>query len=175
MEPQRLTGDFSIDLTHSGEGTKDRYFLVFTTDKDLTGSTRMISELRLYNRARGLADPATPDPVAQHAASGVIRIGTRNLELSYRPAGSYVSEQDNAHRYIEPSTVMPRDAETVPEPVQASTPAMLSETQALYDRMIREAVANGDMNRAWRLVEEAERAGSSSARRALVEAVERKK
>jgi maltose operon protein len=51
---------------------------------------------------------------------------------------------------------------------------MLSETQAMYDRMIRESVASGDMDRAWRLVQEAERAGSTSARRTFVDAVERK-
>ena len=182
MEPQRLTGDFYIDRTRSGSLAKDRYFLVFTTDRDLDGSTQMISELRLYRRAHALADPATPNPVAQHAASGVIRLKTSDLELASRPAGSYVSEQDSARRYVEPVATIPQGKETAPAPLAPSKPApgqgqqpMLSETQALYDRMIREAVANGDMDRAWRLVGEAERAGSSSARRTFVEAVEQKK
>jgi maltose operon protein len=51
---------------------------------------------------------------------------------------------------------------------------MLSETQAMYDKMIRDAVRNGEMDRAWRLVQEAERAGSSSARDTFLKAVERK-
>ncbi|MCK7501054.1 MAG: MalM family protein [Comamonadaceae bacterium] len=65
MEPQRLTGGFCIDRTRSGLLAKDRCFTpVFTTDRDLDGSTQMISELRLYRRAHALADPATPNPVA---------------------------------------------------------------------------------------------------------------
>jgi maltose operon protein len=51
---------------------------------------------------------------------------------------------------------------------------MLSETQAIYDRMIRESVASGDMDRAWRLVQEAERAGSTSARQTFLDAVAQK-
>jgi maltose operon protein len=51
---------------------------------------------------------------------------------------------------------------------------MLSETQSMYDRMIRESVSSGDMDRAWRLVQEAERAGSTSARQTFLKAVEQK-
>jgi maltose operon protein len=40
--------------------------------------------------------------------------------------------------------------------------------------MIRDAVASGNMDRAWRLVQEAERAGSTSARQTFLEAVEKK-
>jgi maltose operon protein len=51
---------------------------------------------------------------------------------------------------------------------------MLSETQSIYDNMIRDAVANGNMDRAWRLVQEAERAGSTTARQTFLKAVEKK-
>jgi maltose operon protein len=51
---------------------------------------------------------------------------------------------------------------------------MLNETQAMYDKLIRDAVRSGEMDRAWRLVQEAERAGSSSARKTFTQAVERK-
>jgi maltose operon protein len=51
---------------------------------------------------------------------------------------------------------------------------MLRETQAMYDSMIRDAVASGNMDRAWRLVQEAERAGSTTARQTFLQAVERK-
>jgi maltose operon periplasmic protein len=51
---------------------------------------------------------------------------------------------------------------------------MLSETRGMYDRLIRESVQSGDMDRAWRLVQEAERAGSTSARATFIQAVEQK-
>lgn len=186
LEPQRLLGKFTIDRRDGGDLSREKYVLVFTTDADLQGSTPMISEAKLYARVRGVVDPGLPDPVAKHAATGVIRISVSDLETSDKTTRRYVSEQDSARRYVEPVATTPRGTETAPVPTPSplapskpapgqGQPPMLSETQALYDRMIREAVANGDMDRAWRLVGEAERAGSSSARRTFVEAVEQKK
>lgn len=141
----------------------------------------MISEARLYARVRGLADPGLPDPVAEHAATGVIRLSASDLETSAKASGSYVSEQQSAQRYDQPPRETQRAAAQTPvppakrqsEPVAEAQP-MLSETQAIYDRMIRESISAGDMDRAWRLVQEAERAGSRTARRTFLEAVERK-
>jgi maltose operon protein len=187
LEPQRLKGSFKIDRTRQTGPTGERYFLIFTTERDMRGSTQMISEARLYARARGLADPGLPDPVARHAAAGVIRVSTSDLETSQRSTATYVSEEQSAQRYLEPASTAaePRSKEPEPKPVPApSKPSakapsseaqpMLDETQRIYDRMIRESVSSGDMDRAWRLVQEAERAGSTSARRTFVEAVERK-
>ena len=183
LEPQRLIGHFSIDRGRNGDLANEKYVLVFTTDADLQGSTPMISEAKLYARVRGVVDPGLPDPVAKHAATGVIRVAVSNVETSNKSTQRYVSEQESARRYVKPVATTPRDVAPAPAPapVTPSKPApskdrqpMLSETQALYDRMIREAVASDDMDRAWRLVGEAERAGSSSARRTFVEAVEQK-
>ena len=143
----------------------------------------MISEARLYARSRGLADPGLPDPVAEHAATGVIRISTSDLETSAKATKNYVSEQRSAQQYVAPVAAAPIPAKKAPAPAPAARTkaapsggqqAMLKETQQMYDRMIRESVSSGDMDRAWRLVQEAERAGSPSARRTFVDAVERK-
>ena len=183
LEPQRLKGSFQIDRGRQGNLVDESFFLVFTTTKDLAGQTQMISEAALYAKARGLADPGLPDPVAQHAATGVIRVSTRDLEVSQRSTKRYVSEQQSARRYVEPSESATPTRSKAPPPAPAAAapraPAspgqgMLKDTQQIYDRMIREAVTSGDMDRAWRLVQEAERAGSSSARSTFVQAVERK-
>jgi maltose operon protein len=198
MEPQRLRGRFHFDRRRGGELANERYFIVFTTDADLRGSTQMISEARLYARARGLADPGLPDPVAQHAATGVFRLAFGELETSSRSETQYVEERRDAERYVVPSAAVPmvRPAPTPrstpkpatrpapkpeprPEPVtRGSEPAvdmpMLNETQAMYDKLIRDAVRSGEMDRAWRLVQEAERAGSTTARKTFTQAVERK-
>jgi maltose operon protein len=185
MEPQRLKGSFSIDRRYGSNLARERYLVVFTTAEDLRGSTQMVSEARLYARSRGLADPGLPDPVAPHAATGVIRVSTSGLETSVKSSKTYVQDQNRARRYVEPEQTSTRSSEPAPAPAPTPAPRaaetsgssaqpMLSETRQIYDRMIRESVRSGDMDRAWRLVQEAERAGSSSARRTFLEAVERK-
>ncbi len=202
MEPQRLRGKVYLDRRQGGELAAEKYLIVFTTDKDLRGSTRMMSEARLYARAHGLANPGLPDPVAQHAATGVFRMGVGDLETSAVTGTQYVRQQRSASRYVPapapaPTAGIPATAASAataarPPAAPARTPAarpaprpatpaarsapqpMLKETQAMYDRMIEESVGLGDMDRAWRLVQEAERAGSTSARATFVKAVENK-
>jgi maltose operon protein len=189
MEPQRLKGKFYLDRRQGGELENEKYILVFTTNDSLNGSTKMISEARLYAKSRGLADPRLPDPVAEHAATGVFRLAVGDLETSAASTTEYVNQRQGAGRYVagagagaavaEPKpaparpTSKPRPAVQTPSKVSGVQP-MLSETQGMYDRMIRESVANGDMDRAWRLVQEAERAGSTTARQTFLKAVEQK-
>ena len=49
--------------------------------------------------------------------------------------------------------------------------SMLSETEELYNQLITQSVAENDIDKALRLVEEAERAGSRSARNTFIERV----
>jgi maltose operon protein len=196
MEPQRLKGSFYLDRRQGGELANEKYLVVFTTDDSLNGSTEMISEARLHARSRGLADPGLPNPVAEHAATGVFRLTVGDLETNAASTTQYVTERKAADRYVSGagtgaaaaavSKPVPPRAEPAPRPrTPAPSPAMpprtpsgaqpmLAETQAMYDRMIRESVSSGDMDRAWRLVQEAERAGSTSARQAFLKAVEQK-
>ena len=185
MEPQRLRGKVYLDRRQGGELAAEKYLIVFTTDKDLRGSTRMMSEAKLYARAHGLVDPGLPDPIAQHAATGVFRMGVGDLEVSAASTTQYVRQQQGASRYVPPTSAVapvsaprsrpPRTA-AQPSPRAAKTGAqpMLKETQTMYDRMIQQSVGLGDMDRAWRLVQEAERAGSTTARATFVSAVENK-
>jgi maltose operon periplasmic protein len=193
MEPQRLRGRVYLDRRPGGPLADEKYLVVFTTDRDLRGATRMISEARLYARARGLADPGLPDPLVAHAATGVFRLAVGDLETSARATRDYVRQQRRAKRYVAAPAAAPVAAGTAPAQPVATKPAtpvrppssrvvrqprppapMLPETQAMYDRMIEESVSAGDMDRAWRLVQEAERAGSTSARVTFVSAVEKK-
>jgi len=190
MEPQRLQGKVYLDRRQGGELAAEKYLIVFTTDKDLRGSTRMMSEAKLYARARGLVDPGLPDPIAQHAATGVLRMGAGDLEVSAASTTQYVKQQRNASRYVPPTgavaapvpVAVPAPAVRPPRPAAKAAPRaaktgaqpMLKETQGMYDRMIQESVGRGDMDRAWRLVQEAERAGSTTARATFLSAVENK-
>lgn len=188
MDPQRLTGKVYLDRRQGGELAAEKYLVIFTTDKDLRGSTQMVSEAKLYARAHGLADPGLPDPVAQHAATGVFKMSVGDLETSVASTTQYVAQQQGASRYVAPTSgatsaprpvVAPHTAPPAPKPVpRAGHPVagqpMLGDTQAIYDRMIQDSVAKGDMDRAWRLVQEAERAGSTTARQTFLNAVSKK-
>lgn len=194
MEPQRLKGKFYLDRRQGGELADEKYLLVFTTNESLNGSTQMISEARLYAQSRGLADPRLPNPVAEHAATGVFRLSVSDLETGAVSTTEYVSQRQEAGRYVAgagagasvaktaPSRAAPPPRPPAPAPSRSKPAAstvsgaqpMLSETQGMYDRMIRESVTSGDMDRAWRLVQEAERAGSSTARQTFLKAVEQK-
>jgi maltose operon protein len=180
MEPQRLKGKVYLDRRPGGPLAAEKHLVIFTTDKDLRGSTRMLSEAKLYARAQGLADPRLPDSVAQHAATGVFGITVGDLEIADASPNRYVRQRRGADRYVASSGDRAARAAgpSVKSAQRARKPVgkqpMLKETQGLYDRMIRDSVANGDMDRAWRLVQEAERTGSTTARATFVNAVEDK-
>jgi maltose operon protein len=191
MEPQRLHGRIHLNRSPGSPTAGEKYLVVFTTGKDLQGSTTMISEARLYARSRGLVDPRLPNPVAEHAATGVFRVRVGDLETSTGSTAKYLKQQKSAARYVapvaapaaapasapraapKPIPTAPRAAPSGTAPGVAAQP-MPSETQAIYDRMIRQSVASGDMDRAWRLVQEAERAGSTAARQVFLDAVAKK-
>ena len=188
MEPQRLRGKVYLDRRKESELADEKYLIVFTTDQDLRGSTRMMSEAKLYARAHGLGTSGLPDPIVEHAATGVFRMGIGDLETAALTTGRYHKQQKGASRYLDPAGAKTdsvatkrgkrRGAKAV-APVAVHSPRteaspMLKETQTMYDRMIQESVGLGDMDRAWRLVQEAERAGSTTARPTFVGAVENK-
>jgi maltose operon periplasmic protein len=186
MEPQRLRGKVYLDRRKGSELADEKYLIVFTTDQDLRGSTRMMSEAKLFARAHGLKTSGLPDPVVRHAATGVFRMGVGDLETAALTTERFHKQQRGANRYLDPAMVKTnrateqRRARRGTKP-RADAPAtrpgtdlMLKETQTMYDRMIRESVGLGDMDRAWRLVQEAERAGSTTARSTFVSAIENK-
>jgi maltose operon protein len=57
--------------------------------------------------------------------------------------------------------------------VAKPAPAMLSETEAFYQSQIEKAVKAGDIDKAMKLVNEAERAGSTKAKSVFIDAVKR--
>jgi hypothetical protein len=67
-----------------------------------------------------------------------------------------------------PAAPMP----ALPEPPAETVPAPGPTSEAMFNDAIRRAVAAGDLDRALRLLEEAERLGSQSARPAFIDAVE---
>jgi hypothetical protein len=69
-----------------------------------------------------------------------------------------------------PATAMP----VLPPPPAETAPAPGPTSEAMFNDAIRRAVAMGDLDRALRLLEEAERLGSQTARPAFIDALERR-
>lgn len=88
--------------------------------------------------------------------------GARKASAVKKPASEAQAQQPSAG-----------STEARPATATAATaPAPAPESEALFEDAIREAVAAGDVDKALRLLEDAERLGSRSARRAFIEAVQ---
>lgn len=176
LDPDRLQATFEIDRRKGSEFAAEKYLLIFTTDKDRQGSTTLQSPAAQYARSRSLADPRLPSPVAHHAATGLLRISALDvttMEISPRTWEDFSGEP--ASQSIVES---PKDA-SAPNSVDStsvlSTSAMLPETEEMYNQLIRKSVDDGDIDKAWRLVKEGEKAGSVTVRRTFMRALDRQK
>lgn len=178
------------------------YLLLTTTTEALSGSTQYVHPARAYAKAQSLADPGVPDPFATHSPVGVveIEIGSGYLTPQTEQKDFVESWLASFWGTSEPAATKPSlvDAEaiarSVPDssspviasaavvttaaaaPVATAAPGtMMAETEAMYNQMITQAVAGRDIDKAMKLVEEAERAGSASARKTFVEEVKKLK
>ncbi len=173
------------------------YLLLTTTTEALAGSTQYIHPARAYAKAQSLADPGVPDPYAQHSPVGVVELEIGGAYITPQADQKDFVESwltsfwgTDAAETIKPSVAdaeasaraVPDSSSPVIAPAAvaatattavAAAPAgsMLAETEALYNDMITKAVAARDIDKALKLVEEAERAGSASARPLFVEQV----
>lgn len=73
-----------------------------------------------------------------------------------------------------PATAAPSQQPVLPPPPPAPAAAPAPTSEAMFNDAIRRAVESGDIDRALRLLEEAERLGSRSARPTFIEAVNRR-
>ncbi len=188
LNPDRLQATFEIDRTKGSETAAEKYLLIFTTNKDRQGSTKLQSPADQYARARSLADPRLPTPVARHAATGLLRISALDVQTRAAPSPTWedFTGEHNAGSIIESPvdtsvSSRPADISTTTEPAVHSGPAdtgsstMFPETEEMYNRLIRKSVDSGDIDKAWRLVREGEKAGSVTVRRTFIRALDRQK
>ena len=152
-------------------GQKQIYLLVYTTSKDLTTTTQMVNPAKAFAAGVGNAIPDIPDPVARHT-----RTGTLSLKVtSEQKTGNVMIGQ-----FLPSSSPAPAAAPVVvgnTHPTAApAAPAkpdepMLSDSEGYYNNAIRKAVAAGDVDKALKLLDEAERLGSKTARKTFIDSV----
>ncbi|OXS14808.1 maltose operon protein MalM [Zobellella denitrificans] len=143
----RLAG--SIRLTPM-PGQQRIHILVFTRSEDLARHTMMPHPAKVHAQAIGNQPPAIPDVRVSHQPQGKLQL-------------KVAAEQKQGAVVIGPQPL----AATAASPAAAPQP----ETEAYFTQAIRAAAGQGDIDKALRLMEEAERLGIDAARRTFVEAV----
>lgn len=155
-------------------GQKQIYLLIYTTRQDLTTTTQLKNPAKAYAEGVGNAVPSIPDPVATHVSDGLIKLKVKAEQGS----GNIMIGQVFNQPEPQPVVVGSSAPASAPAPA-ASAPAakgepMLSDTESYFNQGIRQAAKAGDIDKALRLMNEAERLGSTSARKTFISSVKGK-
>ena len=144
-------------------GQQKLYVLVFTTEKDLQQTTTLLDPAKAYAKGAGNAAPDIPDPIAKHTTDGVLKLKVKTNSTSSVLVGPLFGSSGPG-----PVTVGNTAA-----PAAKSEP-MLSDTETYFNNGIKQAVKQGDIDKALKLMNEAERLGSKSARSTFISSVKGK-
>lgn len=164
-------------------GQQKLYVLVFTTDKDLQQTTTLLDPAKAYAKGVGNSVPDIPDPIARHTTDGLLKLKVKTSSSSSVLVGPLFGSSGpgpvTVGNTAAPATsyVAPAPAAAVaapaPQPVKQSEP-MLNDTESYFNQAIKDAVAKGDVDKALKLLDEAERLGSKSARTTFISSVKGK-
>ncbi|WP_340615801.1 maltose operon protein MalM [Xenorhabdus entomophaga] len=161
-------------------GQQRIYLLVYTTLADLQSSTQMVNPAKAYAQGVGNAVPDIPDPIARHTETGTLTLKVK----SERDAGNILIGQVFSTPAPKPVTigstqeVSTSPVRTTPVAVPQSTaPAakpVLSDTEQYFNNAIKRAINHGDIDKALKLLDEAERLGSPTARETFIKLIKNK-
>ncbi|HDG1719927.1 TPA: maltose operon protein MalM [Kluyvera ascorbata] len=161
-------------------GQQKLYVLVFTTEKDLQQTTTLLDPAKAYAKGTGNAVPDIPDPVAKHTTDGLVKLKVKTNSSSSVLVGPLFGSSGPAPVTVG-NTAAPAYSAPAAAPVvaPAAAPAakaepMLDDTETYFNNGIKQAVTKGDIDKALKLMNEAERLGSKSARSTFIGAVKGK-
>lgn len=167
MSGDRLEG--TLKLTPA-LGQKQIYMVIYTTSQDLAKTTQMVDPAKAYAAGVGNAVPNIPDPIAIHQSTGTIKIKVK-------------AEQNTGNVMIggilpmapkeQPVVVGAAAAPVAAAPAKPAQP-MLKDTDEYFNKGIRDAVKGGDIDKALKLMNEAEQLGSTTARETFIHSVKGK-
>ena len=132
--------------------------------------------------------PDIPDPIARHASEGTIKLKVKTSSASSVLVGPLfgssgpgpVTVGNTAAPVYAAPAAAPATAAVVAAPVAASAaPAaksepVLNDTESYFNTAIKQAVNEGNIDKALKLLNEAERLGSTSARSTFISSVKGK-
>ncbi|EGT4254122.1 maltose operon protein MalM [Citrobacter amalonaticus] len=161
-------------------GQQKLYVLVFTTEKDLQQTTKLLDPAKAYAKGVGNSVPDIPDPIARHTTDGLLKMKVKtNSSSSVLVGPLFGSSGPGPVTVGNTAAPAPTYAAPVAAPVAAPAPAkksepMLNDTESYFNKAIKDAVAKGDVDKALKLLDEAERLGSTSARSTFISSVKGK-
>ena len=156
-------------------GQQKIYVLVFTTEKDLQQTTTLLDPAKAYAKGVGNAVPDIPDPIARHTTDGVVKLKVTTSSASSPLFGSSGPGPVTVGNTASPVYAAPVAAApaTAPAPAKKSEP-VLNDTETYFNNAIKQAVKRGDVDKALKLLDEAERLGSTTARSTFISSVKGK-
>lgn len=150
-------------------GQKQIYLLVYTTQQNLQSTTQMVNPAKAYAAGVGNAVPDIPDPIATHTPTGKIGLKV----TAEQKAGNVMIGQ--LFPSSEPAPAAPavigHPARAAPAPAAKPAEPMLAESDRYFNEAIKKAVKAGDVDKALKLLNEAERLGSTTARQTFIDSV----
>ncbi len=185
LDGDRVEGVFTIDRSYVGNPNNETYMVIYTSQATLSQTTQAMSPSKMMAKSLSVQDYGAKDPLIPHSAWGVVKIDVEDMSASalgdnfYKPV---YQEAIDANTPIVDATpnklVVPVATAATATAVAGATvakpaPAMLSETEAFYQSQIEKAIKAGDIDKAMKLVNEAERAGSTKAKSVFIDAVKR--
>jgi maltose operon protein len=162
-------------------GQKQIYLLIYTTTRDLAQTSTMINPAKLYAEGASNAIPDVPDPIVRHVSSGTLSLKVKSEQNSGNIMIGKLFGSDSAKPVVVGSNnaAVSQPLASSAAPLPAPAPAakaepMLNDTEKYFNDGIRKAVKAGDIDKALKLMNEAERLGSSSARATFISSVKGK-
>ncbi|AEX50523.1 maltose operon protein MalM [Rahnella aquatilis] len=151
-------------------GQKQIYLLVYTTRQDLAATTQMVNPAKAFAAGVGNAVPDIPDPIARHTPTGTLSLKV----TAEQKTGNVMIGQ--IFPSSAPAAATPVVVGSTQAPAPAAAPAkpsepMLSDSETYFNDAIKKAVKAGDVDKALKLLDEAERLGSKTARKTFIESV----
>ncbi|WGL55969.1 maltose operon protein MalM [Kluyvera intermedia] len=159
-------------------GQQKLYVLVFTTEKNLQQTTKLLDPAKAYAKGIGNAIPDIPDPIAKHTTDGLVKLKVKTNSSSSVLVGPLFGSSGPAPVTVgntaAPTYAAPAAAVAAAPAPAAKAEPMLNDTESYFNNGIKQAVAKGDIDKALKLMNEAERLGSKSARSTFIGAVKGK-
>ena len=182
LDGDRVEGVFTIDRSYVGNPNNETYMVIYTAEATLSQTTQAMSPSKMMAKSLSVQDYGAKDPLIPHSAWGVVKIDVEDMSASVLGDNFYKPVYQEAIDANAPIVDLTPNKLTVPVATAATAgvvvatkpaPAMLNETEAFYQSQIENAVKAGDIDKAMKLVNEAERAGSTKAKTVFVDAVKR--
>ncbi len=154
MSADRLEGVMKLT---PALGQQKIYLLVFTTEQDLSQTTTLLDPAKAYSRGTGHAVPYILDPIARHCVEGKLKLKVSTSSASYILVGPLFGSAGPA-----PITVC--NTQPVSQAAVRTTPAapsapLVDDTESYFNQSIRQAVDQGNIDKALKLLDEAEPLG----------------